>query len=536
VTGGGAWTTSQALTVGGAGLASLSIGSGSSVKAASVAVGAASSISLAGGTLSAGTLALNAGATLSGNGTVAGNVADNGAIAATGGVLTLSGAVSGTGQLSISAGATLDVASTAAGETIAFANNSGTLVARQIGAVGATISGLLDGDVIDLRNLAFTPGATAGFAAGVLTVKSGTATETLHLAGLAANTGFALTADAAGTGTDVTIALPLVLTGTAGADTLTGGPGNDSLTGAAGNDTLIGLGGNDTLNGGSGVDTMIGGTGNDTYIVDNALDVVTENVGEGTDTVLARVNYTLAAGTEVESLRVNTTAGLALTGNEFSHSIIGGVGNDTLTGGAGNDTLNGGAGVDVMAGGAGNDTYIVDNALDVVTEGAAGGADTVFATVSYALATDAQVEFLRSQSATGITLTGNAFSHSILGGAGNDTLLGGIGNDGLNGGAGDDVLDGGTGNDVLTGGAGNDVFQFVGAFGNDTISDFHALLGNRDLMDISALGITAARFATSVTVAAGSTVGSTLITIGTDSIRLLNVAPASITQADFKLA
>ena len=99
--------------------------------------------------------------------------------------------------------------------------------------------------------------------------------------------------------------------------TLTGNEFANTIVGNAGNDTLIGGAGNDTLNGGAGADTMAGGTGNDTYFVDNAGDVVTEAVGEGTDTILASVSYTLAAGSEVEKLTATGSTGLTLTGNEL---------------------------------------------------------------------------------------------------------------------------------------------------------------------------------------------------------------------------
>ena len=61
---------------------------------------------------------------------------------------------------------------------------------------------------------------------------------------------------------------------------------------------------------------MAGGAGNDTYFVDNAGDVVNEAVGQGTDTVMASVNYSLTAGSEIEFLRGTGTSGLSLTGNE----------------------------------------------------------------------------------------------------------------------------------------------------------------------------------------------------------------------------
>ena len=132
--------------------------------------------------------------------------------------------------------------------------------------------------------------------------------------------------------------------------------------------------GNDALNGGVGADTMAGGAGNDTYFVDNAADVVNETVGQGTDTVMASVNYSLTAGSEIEFLRANAgTTGLSLTGNALVNRLVGGVGNDTLNGGAGNDSLGGGAGNDVFR-------FMAGFGQDTITDftahaGAAGSKD-----------------------------------------------------------------------------------------------------------------------------------------------------------------
>ena len=290
---------------------------------------------------------------------------------------------------------------------------------------------------------------------------------------------------------------------------------------------------------------MFGGTGNDTYDVDNTLDVVVENPAEGADTVLASVNYILAAGIEVETLKANAATGLRLTGNSYSHNLVGNTGNDTLVGGAGNDTLNGGAGADSMVGSAGNDSYYVDRNGDRVIEVVGGGNDTIWASANYTLASGSEVETLQVNSTTGLRLTGNTLSHNLVGNTGNDTLTGGTGNDDLNGGTandslvgglGNDTLVGGAGNDTMKGGSGNDVFQFQTGFGQDTIRDFlPSPVGSQDLLDISALGIAAANFATSVKIS-GAGNGGTKITIGAESIRLINVAPTNIGITDFRLA
>src|SRR5262249_47393388 len=117
-------------------------------------------------------------------------------------------------------------------------------------------------------------------------------------------------------------------------------------------------------------------------------------------------------------------------------------GNDTISGLGGNDLINGGLGADTMYGGSGNDRFVVDNAGDHAIELPGEGTDTLLATVSYALDAGSEIESLRAQVNTGITLTGNEFGNQIVGGRGNDIIIGG------------------GGRDILTGGAGHDTFVF----------------------------------------------------------------------------
>lgn len=147
-----------------------------------------------------------------------------------------------------------------------------------------------------------------------------------------------------------------VLTGNSGANKLDGGTGADMLIGAAGADSLTGGAGNDTLDGGAGNDTMLGGAGDDTYYVDATTDVITENGGEGIDTVFTTATLTLA--TNVENVTLQGTGALSATGNSSDNLMIGNSGVNTLTGGAGNDTLQGAGGNDSLVGGAGADLYV----------------------------------------------------------------------------------------------------------------------------------------------------------------------------------
>lgn len=216
----------------------------------------------------------------------------------------------------------------------------------------------------------------------------------------------------------------LTLTGSAAING-TGNGLNNVLIGNAAANVLSGGDGNDTLDGGAGADTMAGGTGNDTYHVDNAGDVVVEATSEGTDQVIASINYTL--GNNVENLTLVGASALTGTGNSLNNTIIGNEYANTLNGGGGNDWLDGGVGADTLVGGSGNDTYVVDNAGDIVTELAGGGTDTVRSSISYTLGN--HVEKLVLTGSANINGNGNSLANTLEGNVGNNTLTGGTGND-----------------------------------------------------------------------------------------------------------
>jgi Ca2+-binding RTX toxin-like protein len=219
-------------------------------------------------------------------------------------------------------------------------------------------------------------------------------------------------------------------------------------------------------------------------------------------------NYTL--GANLENLWYYGAESFTGSGNALDN---------TMVSGAGDDRLNGRAGADQMVGGAGDDTYWVDNVGDRVIERLGEGVDQVRTTLtSYSLTPNVEnLWYYGSGSFTGV---GNGLDNTIISGAGNDSL------------------NGGAGNDTLVGGLGSDIFMFGPNFGNDRILGFDANPANgQDLLNIAALGITAATFAARVSIAdAGA---DTLVTVNGGNggnITLVGVADhTTVTSADFQL-
>jgi Ca2+-binding RTX toxin-like protein len=306
-----------------------------------------------------------------------------------------------------------------------------------------------------------------------------------------------------------------------GFENLIGSQFNDTLTGSAGSNLLIGLGGNDRLDGGSGADWMAGGLGSDTYVVDNAGDVVDETGGDGVDTVLTSVSFSLSdtahAIGAIENVTLTGKAGIYAVGNDLDNVLIGNAASNMLIGGAGADRLDGGAGADLMHGGSGNDTYVVDHAGDVVNESDGDGYDTVMSSISFSLADGVHavgaIENLMLTGSKAINATGSGLDNVLMGNGAANVLIGAGGADWLDGGGGvdtasyvssasgvsvslalgtglggdaegdrlfnienltgssyNDTLEGNAGNNVLAGGAGVDTVSYANATAGVTVS------------------------------------------------------------------
>ena len=301
-----------------------------------------------------------------------------------------------------------------------------------------------------------------------------------------------------------------ILNGDSGANTLTGTVGDDSLFGLEGNDTLNGDAGADLLDGGGGLDSLTGGNGDDTYVIDHALDKVTETATTGgIDLVKSSINYTL--GNNVEKLVLTETAHTRGVGNTLANTLIGN---------AGDNLLNGKAGIDSMDGGDGSDIFQIDLAADhavaeISDKGSSGIDEIRFATtvagtlnlfagdvgieravigtgVNPSAITTGTVALNINASAmiTPLTMIGNSGANILTGTAFDDVLDGGVGNDQLIGGAGDDQLNGGVGNDLyiinasshhvegeISDSSGSDELRFASTIAGETLKIFASDIG-----------------------------------------------------------
>lgn len=299
------------------------------------------------------------------------------------------------------------------------------------------------------------------------------------------------------------------------------GTGAVNGTGNTLNNVLTGNSAANALNGGTGADALVGGAGNDTYTVDNAADVITELVNEGTDSVSSSVTYTIAAN--VENLTLTGSSAINGTGNSLDNVLTGNSAANVLTGGAGNDTyvvgtvdtvteaasagtdtvqssitwtlgsnlenltltgtglingtgntldnvLTGNSAANVLTGGAGNDTYVVGTG-DTVTEAVNAGTDTVQSSITWTLGNN--LENLTLTGSSAVNGTGNTLNNVLTGNSANNTLTGSAGND---------TLDGGGGADALVGGTGNDSYAIGRGYGADTLQENDTTAGNTDVL------------------------------------------------------
>ncbi|MFD0916882.1 tail fiber protein [Pseudahrensia aquimaris] len=309
-----------------------------------------------------------------------------------------------------------------------------------------------------------------------------------------------------------------------------GNDGDNSITGGAGNDVFFGGDGMDTLMGGGGADSMAGGAGDDLYSVDDRGDTVSENAGEGTDTVSTTLaSYILDQN--VENLQFADDASHVGKGNLLANEITGGNGTDQFVYDfdyRNGDTYNGGGGSDSFD--ARSSTSGMALRLDTGNHGGILKQD-VFNDIERFFGSSTANDTMIAGSQA-VRFSGFGGEDRLVGGSASDFLQGGAGNDTLYGFADNDKIDGGTGNDMMYGGSGSDQFLFVSnVFGQDQIIGFE---DGQDLLQIfSAVGTQVSDFI--ITGNGTSNVTLTLASDANQSIELDGLGGSNITieESDF---
>lgn len=244
------------------------------------------------------------------------------------------------------------------------------------------------------------------------------------------------------------------------------------------------------LSGGQDADTLIGGQGDDTYLVNNfggsdyagylnTNDTIIELEGEGYDTVNF-TGYSLILPDNVERAIVvatrggfqpNTVPGGAdsrprITGNALDNVIDASGASDASS----SLVIDGGEGADEMIGGVDGQTFVIDNAGDVIRFRARGNPiGNVEAYISYTAP-----DYIRN-----ITLLGS----QTISASGNDlnNTLDGSQNTAAN------VLSGGLGDDVYIVGAGDTIVEAAGA-GIDTMKSVDSFTLQGEVENLLLLG------------------------------------------------
>jgi Ca2+-binding RTX toxin-like protein len=246
---------------------------------------------------------------------------------------------------------------------------------------------------------------------------------------------------------------------------------NLTLTGTAAINAT-GNSANNILVGNTGVNVLTGGAGDDNYTVNsvvtnffwesapelqNFYDTVTEQAGQGYDTITASQVHSATLSANVEKLVIlsgyitggtvsfNLTQDVRrkFTGNALDNVIDASLANNAGFGlgyistagfNEGEIVIDGGAGADLMIGPTQNllTRFIVDNVDDVVVVGGTRVDDRVQTTVSYTLS--GGVDYIDLVGTAAISATGNSgnnrldgslntASNVLTGGAGNDTYI-----------------------------------------------------------------------------------------------------------------